>query len=543
MNLTLQQLERRYVLPAGAESAGARLEAHVSAVIEGALSGAAEALGLPDTVEVCLRTLHVPVEVSLDASETQLAAALTRAFTQRLATAVRGEERADELVVYRTRTHVLADVATRALAGDVSRAWAWAQLGLWPAVAPSGERATREAAARALVANASEVPHALWLMPPAVAVNLVLRLGPGVLREVVRGVLVAHGQPGALVERLVAAVAHHAHDAQEPAAHATPIANAAADAREAQDPQRAHDGALAQTDAPPARVAARVERAVREMPWAALLSRQLSSAARAELAAHEVLALAKVLALAVAAPELLRQAEAVLLLSRRANAPTAEQTQERAPRRPATKPAATGARTTTSETSATVSTSERAADEEAATVTEDAAEGTWSDWAGLLFLLHPLTKLEVARWHEQRAALAGRPLRWVLHALALRLAPVAPADAAALGLAGLPPDAEPPSEVEPPATDDELAAVEALRGELLVLLRRDLERLGASLPKEEAQLLHRICRRGGRLDFSGRWLEATLSLDEVDTELRRAGLDLDPGWLPWLGAVVRFRYA
>ena len=29
-------------------------------------------------------------------------------------------------------------------------------------------------------------------------------------------------------------------------------------------------------------------------------------------------------------------------------------------------------------------------------------------------------------------------------------------------------------------------------------------------------------------------------LDEISVELRRAGLDLDPGWLPWLGAVVRF---
>jgi hypothetical protein len=25
-------------------------------------------------------------------------------------------------------------------------------------------------------------------------------------------------------------------------------------------------------------------------------------------------------------------------------------------------------------------------------------------------------------------------------------------------------------------------------------------------------------------------------------EVRRAGLDLDPGWIPWLGAVVRFVY-
>jgi hypothetical protein len=28
----------------------------------------------------------------------------------------------------------------------------------------------------------------------------------------------------------------------------------------------------------------------------------------------------------------------------------------------------------------------------------------------------------------------------------------------------------------------------------------------------------------------------------VDLRIRWAGLDLDPGWLPWLGRVVSFRY-
>jgi hypothetical protein len=38
------------------------------------------------------------------------------------------------------------------------------------------------------------------------------------------------------------------------------------------------------------------------------------------------------------------------------------------------------------------------------------------------------------------------------------------------------------------------------------------------------------------------WLEIHFSLDDVATDLRRAGLDLDPGFLPWLGVVVRFVY-
>jgi hypothetical protein len=39
------------------------------------------------------------------------------------------------------------------------------------------------------------------------------------------------------------------------------------------------------------------------------------------------------------------------------------------------------------------------------------------------------------------------------------------------------------------------------------------------------------------------WIEIRLDLREVATDVRRVGLDLDPGWLPWLGVVMRFAYA
>jgi hypothetical protein len=49
--------------------------------------------------------------------------------------------------------------------------------------------------------------------------------------------------------------------------------------------------------------------------------------------------------------------------------------------------------------------------------------------------------------------------------------------------------------------------------------------------------------RTGRIVREPGWLEVHLSLDDVDIDVRRAGLDLDPGWVPWLGSVLRFRYA
>ncbi len=33
-----------------------------------------------------------------------------------------------------------------------------------------------------------------------------------------------------------------------------------------------------------------------------------------------------------------------------------------------------------------------------------------------------------------------------------------------------------------------------------------------------------------------------LAFDQLDLRIRRAGLDIDPGWLPWFGRVVRFHY-
>lgn len=51
-----------------------------------------------------------------------------------------------------------------------------------------------------------------------------------------------------------------------------------------------------------------------------------------------------------------------------------------------------------------------------------------------------------------------------------------------------------------------------------------------------------VCRREGRLAIDAGWIELHLPLRTVDTTVRRLGLDLDPGWLPWLGCVVRIVY-
>jgi hypothetical protein len=151
-------------------------------------------------------------------------------------------------------------------------------------------------------------------------------------------------------------------------------------------------------------------------------------------------------------------------------------------------------------------------------------------WGGLVFALHAVAELDpVARF-------AGVPLPVALHALALALAPAAPADPAALAFAGLPPDAEVPEwqDRQPSPLDRAVAAAAA---DVRTLLAERLEVDPAALD------LHALLRRRAEIVADPGWIEVHLALDEVDVDVRRAGLDLDPGHLPFLGCVVRIVYA
>jgi hypothetical protein len=55
-----------------------------------------------------------------------------------------------------------------------------------------------------------------------------------------------------------------------------------------------------------------------------------------------------------------------------------------------------------------------------------------------------------------------------------------------------------------------------------------------------------IVKRNGRVWRTRTDLDVTLPLSQVDIRIRRIGLDIDPGWLPWFGkygCVVRFHYS
>lgn len=167
-------------------------------------------------------------------------------------------------------------------------------------------------------------------------------------------------------------------------------------------------------------------------------------------------------------------------------------------------------------------------------------------WGGLLFLLRLAGE---AGLPDRVVTDPGRfevGLRGVLHRLGAELislaapdvGPVNPKDPALLAFCGLTTEAGPPKAAADGRTGDWL---DAELGRVLVLLRECLE--GAPVAESSDQrLLLTVLRRRARVSVESGWVDVELDLDEVSTAVRRAGLDLDPGHLPWLGVVVRFRY-
>jgi len=51
-----------------------------------------------------------------------------------------------------------------------------------------------------------------------------------------------------------------------------------------------------------------------------------------------------------------------------------------------------------------------------------------------------------------------------------------------------------------------------------------------------------LVRRPARLSWTATHVDVFFTHRQADVRVRRAGLDLDPGWLPWLGRVVSFHY-
>ena len=164
--------------------------------------------------------------------------------------------------------------------------------------------------------------------------------------------------------------------------------------------------------------------------------------------------------------------------------------------------------------------------------------GRPSEWAGLLHLYQTAAEADIPAAVLADDALSARPLAWVLHSIAGSLVPAARDDPALLAFAGLLPADEPPSLAWRPAGQPELDSIARHAHRWLTVTALRLLANGDATAQTAERLLH----RSGIIFAERGWIDVQMPLNTVDIDIRRAGLDIDPGWIGWLGSVVRFCY-
>jgi hypothetical protein len=172
---------------------------------------------------------------------------------------------------------------------------------------------------------------------------------------------------------------------------------------------------------------------------------------------------------------------------------------------------------------------------------DEATDDGWTAYAGLPFLLATADSAGV----PDRLAdptLAGRQPAWCLAAIGRLICAADPDDPGLMALAGSHREAWPVIRTAPPADPGEAEELAAIAADWIQVTAARLEPDLPPTGSAAADLIGRMVRRPGRVLARRGWVEVELSADRVDVSVRRAGLDLDPGWVPWLGVVVGYRY-
>ncbi|WP_137939883.1 hypothetical protein [Chitinivorax sp. B] len=158
-----------------------------------------------------------------------------------------------------------------------------------------------------------------------------------------------------------------------------------------------------------------------------------------------------------------------------------------------------------------------------------------TEYGGLL-LISPL--LESSGALATLTTSTHPPLPAMLTWLATVLVPMLPArDPARLAFAGLAPDAELPLDWRAPCPPDCLESLLRARHQLW-------DSLAIRIPPWSGPgLIEQLARRHALIRVEPGWIDVCYRLSDVCLDIRRAGLDLDPGYLPWLGLVMRYCYA
>jgi hypothetical protein len=516
--LRVARVRARYRLPASGADARARLDRLLREVADEALDHALTRGGVPAHEEICIRSVHAPVELRLGAPDSALVAAWSVALAESIgrAIAVGGPG----VVRYRTRAHALTDLVLGAAAGDHRRAWAWRQLGLWRVGDDPARGAAADETVRALLAAPESIAPVTAAAARAGALPRLLELLPApAWTAVAAAALDAYELPVAPLLHRAAAGVEAADGEEHRAARVVAASAIAAATRDLPD-----------VDPEPRRVLALLailEIDPTELDRGTARARRLVSLVERETAG------------AGGAPGtggVRAEAEARATAGRGAGR---DRAMDVPLARPSSAPAADGSARAGRVAPGAEETEEAAPDDRPLPELPRTAA---TEWGGLLFLLHVVDELQLPAAVLRDDTFRARTLRWVLHRLAMRLTGAEARDPASLAFAATPPDEPAPSDGEESPSEEERGAIESLAARVTTRLHERVR--GEPGPSGAAAhaFARSVVRRGARISCTPGWFDVLLRLDEVSVEVRRAGLDLDPGWVPWLGAVVRFVY-
>lgn len=506
--LTIDRLTAGATLPPDREQTGGdRVRRMLGHLAEGRLDAALESVAIPSG-EWCIRRLDVPVVLDFERPDPALESQWARALIDAVTAALRAGT--SEVVHYARVGDALTDLLISVAARCFDREWAWRQIGLLGIGDPSPVSAPLEAVLCAAQKFPRDVVHALTVcVSEAGAASTHRMLGS-------RG--------WAEFARLAAAACGHA--VPMPATKAMPLTR---------DLKAFHPEAVTSP-------AARLASAASETSTLAEAFTHCSI--RADV---EILWSWSGLIVAESDPSIFARTNAPEILEAICDQIKPSSSNDRGLVLPSTRPsgqvaalegaAGSGAENLRPETirnSATVRAARADAEPSSADPCADTEPPLVTLWAGLLFFLNTAADADIPQAILDDPALPDRPLWQTLQAIAQCLVPVAADDPAVRALSGR----QEPSQSVRPFIATESARIERYASHWATVTA---SRIAEDGPDVE-EMCTRVALRRGTLVAEPGWLDVHLAIEDVDVEARRAGLDLDPGWVPWLGMVVRFCY-
>ena len=511
-------LRRRYRLPADAVSERARIDGVFNAALANDLFDAAlERAGMSASDEVCIRRVTSVVRLSASADDAKLAVlcsvALADAIVSELASG------GSNVVRFGSRRQALIDMAVSVARGNLERAWAWRRLDLWHGDAFDSLRGAERAVFAALARSAADAPHVLVAVADAgVLATYIVHVSAMLWSALAQSVLAESQAPWPFAD---AAAKHNGSQGD------------GAQCAVAQRDDQMHADEPATDDSELLRwlevVATRIRRTSRLLRSVLTTGNRVSPTLARALAALALVECEPALAASTHCGELVRS--------------IAEDLDHDQSTQPGVAPKPQPARSTESDEPA------------------DTRVHLSTQFGGLLFLLHAVRALDLPGEVATHSVLRTRSFSWVLHELAALLLQQAFGDAcnpealrddaAAFVFAGIiagtardgtfrNSEAARALASEPAVTAAEFHALRPIVADVVAWLR---ERGGALREETDTALLSRIIQRSAEIVADAAWIEARFSVNDTSTNIRRVGLDLDLGWLPWLGMVVRFVYA